>query len=522
MSHAESLAAHRGWKQVLLTSLVFLVLAARVPLAWRTGEFVAEDGWIFFADAWNHPFWETLLRPYAGYFHLLPRLLAELCSPLPLVAQPYAYALLGLGLDALILSAFYLPVFRTTLSSDWGRLVVALLLALAPNAQNLGLLLGLHWYLAFALVLVMLAPWPARPVARIGVCLLILLCVWSSPSAAALIPFALIRWWRQPDDRLKLSLLLGTLGLVAALVLLSRLGHPERTGDFQWADLPPALDRLVLRGWLGVGLLGPRLAGLLGAKFPGLVSLAGLVAGAGLALSLWRHRARDFAPPAALALGAGLLMLLLSLVRTAYVAELAALTLPLHTRYLTAPALLLYLGAGIIGTQLLPRHTLVPGTAALAGLLLWSVRAQNHWARPAEHFHLRAAAPAIAQLAAQPGPASLYIPSDIPYWGPVLEKGGGVTLPPSTGLAPAIGARREPAGNFTSWLGRFAPIVGGAWIGHETLGRLEFTGVERGRVFFHDAQGRLLFTSPLLYPKFWLLDGTRNWTLLDATPPAHP
>lgn len=516
MSRLEQLAAHRGWKQVLLTGLLFLLLAARVPLTWRTGEFVAEDGWVFFAAAWNRPFWPTLLLPYAGYFHLLPRLLAALCIHLPVLAQPCAYAVIGLGLNAVILGAFYLPVFRTLLPSDPGRLTVGLLLALAPNAQNLGLLLGLHWYLAYALVLIILAPFPARPAGRVGVGLIILLCAWSSPSALVLIPFALARWWRQPAERFKLGLVLGALGVVAGLVLLSRLGHPERTGEFRWTDVPGALDRLVLRGWLGVGLLGPRLAGMLGAEFPGVISLAGLSAAVWLTLTLWRHRARDFARPAALVLGAGLLMLLLSLTRTAYVAELATLTLPVHTRYLTAPTLLLYLGLGIIGAHTLGRATLGLGTAALGGLLLLSLGAQNHWARPAVWFHLRDALPAIRQLEAQAGPASLYIPSDVPYWGPVLEKDGGVTVPPSAGLAKAIGAKAEADGKYSSWLGRFTPAAG-AWVRHETRGRLEFTGVERGRVFFRDPAGRLLFTSPLLYPKFWRLAGA-EWTLLGAAP----
>jgi hypothetical protein len=517
VSRLGQLADHRGWKQLLLTAAVLALLAARVPLYWRTGEFVAEDGWVFFADAWNLAFPGSLLLPYAGYFHVLPRLLAELCTLLPVVSQPYAYAALGLALNAAILSAFYLPAFRPALPSDATRLGLVLLLALAPHAQNLGLLLGLHWYLALALCLLLIAPAPTGPAGQLGLGSVALLCVWSSPSTLVLIPFALLAAWRCHDraDRRKFGFIGGTLLVVALLVLWLRVGHAERTGDFRWADLAAALDRLVLRGWLGASLLGPRLAGWLAAQAPLFLDVFALAVLSGLVATLWKNRARDFIRPVILLLGGGLLMLVLSLTRTAYVAELATLALPVHTRYLTAPTLLLYVGLGILGARLLSRAQLAAALGVLAWLLVFSLPGQNHWARGAATYHLRDALPAIQQLEQQTGPASLYVPADIPYWGPVLEKNGGVVIPPGAGLASAVGARPEGAGQYVSWLGRFTAQPAGIWINHQTRGRLEFTGLERGRVFFRDPDNRLLFTSPLLYPRFWQLDARNQWTLLE-------
>ena len=43
-----ALAAYRIWKHALLCGGVLLLLMVRVPLLWQTGEFVSEDGWVFF------------------------------------------------------------------------------------------------------------------------------------------------------------------------------------------------------------------------------------------------------------------------------------------------------------------------------------------------------------------------------------------------------------------------------------------------------------------------------------------
>jgi len=523
----DQLAEHRGWKQLLCAGAVLLILLARVPYYWSGGEFVGEDGWIYFADAWNHSLLESLTLSYAGYFHLLARLVAALWSGLPVIWQPYAYAATGLALNAGILSAFYLPAFRQVMPTDLGRLVVVFFLALAPNAENLGLLLGLHWYLAFGLTLILIAPAPVNPGARVAILSLVLLCVWSSPSALMLAPFAFIAWMRSRNssERLHFTLICGLLLVVGLLIALMRVKYAERTGAFAWADTAVSVDRLVLRGWLGVGLLGPQLAGYFAREIPRVLDFFTFGVFTALLALLWKNRSREFARHASLVLGAALLMLLLSLTRTAYVAELARLALPRHVRYLTAPTLLLYVGLGIVVCGAwpdFPRRYFALPMGLVAALLIFALPGEIHWSRPTVWFHLRDAIPAIEQLKAQYAkdgqPASLYIPTDIPYWGPVLEVGGGRIMPPEAGLAKAIGATPDTKGQFNSWLGRFTAAGPGNWVEHQVWGRLEFTGVEKGRVFFHDSAGRLLFTSPLLYPRLWMLDGFQ-WTFFQPPQP---
>jgi hypothetical protein len=201
-------------------------------------------------------------------------------------------------------------------------------------------------------------------------------------------------------------------------------------------------------------------------------------------------------------------MALLSLTRTAYLGELAQLELPRHDRYLTVPSLLLLVALGLLLAEWASTH---PGKSRwggglLSGLHLSGWGAWSHWARAPEHFSWSDAVPAVAdfQVTAQKGtaPASLYVPNDVPYWGIVLEAQGGLTLPPETGIRRAVQIESDEA----AWLGDFR-VISPTEIEHEKMGLLRYTGTELGRVWFQDETGRQWFTSPLLQPWWWRIDG---------------
>ncbi len=512
-----ALAEYRPWKHALLWLGVFLFLAWRVPLVWQSGQFTGEDGWVFFAEAFNSPWHESIFVPFAGYLRLDARLVAELLSGLPLAAQPVAYGLVGLGVNALAFSAVYLPVFRSFVLSDTLRLGIVALLALAPNAENLGLLTGLHWYLAFAFVLCLLVPLPQQTLARAGVCLLMFFAVWSAPSTLVLGPLLAYRTWRATErfDRIWNLAATVQLGLAALLAYGFRDTAGERAGEFGLSDLPPALEVLFLRGWLGVGLVGQGVAEVVVLRAPGLVSIWGFLVLVSLAWGIWRYRRDDVGRGLALLLGAGGLMALLSLGRTAYVPELAALDLPRHVRYLTVPSLLLLLGLWGLVFQLCrseSRRLMIGLWSVQAGLLAVGLPGNQHWSRPVENFawgdYVEAVVDFKARQIDRGEAASLYIPSDVPYWGVVLQSQGGQVVSPDKGVVPALGATAVGDEVFQSWLGRFRfasvrnqdnPVR----IYHERLGDLTYTGSESGRVWFVDSQGAQWFTAPLLQPYWW-------------------
>jgi hypothetical protein len=167
--------------------VLLLRISGRSPLTtiW------AEDRTVFLEQALASP--RNLFASYAGYLQLLPRLIAEFVSFLPLPYASAAFAISG----AVIASAVALFVFHASaghIRSPWLRGLAAaavLLLPVAPlEIADSGV--NTPWYLLFALF------WAAlwRPRGRGGLVLaavIAFLAGASTPLALALAPLLIVR-----------------------------------------------------------------------------------------------------------------------------------------------------------------------------------------------------------------------------------------------------------------------------------------------------------------------------------------
>jgi hypothetical protein len=188
---------------------LLLRIAGRSPLTtiW------AEDRTVFLVQALASP-WH-LFASYAGYLQLLPRLIAQFVSFLPLPEASAAFAITG----AVIAAAVALFVFHASaghIRSRWLRGLLAaavLLLPVAPlEIADSGV--NTPWYLLFALF------WAAlwRPRGRGGMALAALIAFLagaSTPLALALAPLLILRIAALPRVREHAV----TAGLAAGLLL---------------------------------------------------------------------------------------------------------------------------------------------------------------------------------------------------------------------------------------------------------------------------------------------------------------
>jgi hypothetical protein len=155
---------------VCIGTVVLLLRIARIP-AWDS--LYAEDQGVFLFDALAHP-WH-LLVPLGGYEQLVPRLVGQLVSYLPLADAAVPFALAGAGIAALS-ALFIYHALDGWIRSRWLRALAGAALILLPLAPieiaDSGV--GSPWYLLTALFFGLL--W--RPKS------------WAGMTAAALVAFA--------------------------------------------------------------------------------------------------------------------------------------------------------------------------------------------------------------------------------------------------------------------------------------------------------------------------------------------
>mgnify|MGYP001599546989 CR=1 FL=1 len=172
------------------------------------------------------------------------------------------------------------------------------------------------------------------------------------------------------------------------------------------------------------------------------------------------------------------------------------------------------------------RLTLAVVFTIQAALFAVGAARENHWSRPAGEVRLRDFATEIERFQqdarSSTVAATLYIPAPIPYWGLVLESAGGFWHHPDGGIVDGLGVISNPNGVIDSWLGRFELVPTAEdtceiKIDHERWGRLRYTGIEAGRIWFADKQDRQLFTSKLFYPYAWRI-GPTGFTLSFPSP----
>lgn len=176
------------------------ILVARSPDLFVTPKLVVEDGAVFFAGAFNHPPFEAILIPYAGYWHLAPRLVAAAGTLLPLAVVPLFYAFCALLISSVALSWFYLPHFRTVVAHDSLRLAFVLLLVLMPGLDGPLLLAYIQWPLAlWGMLLVLMTP-PRRLWAQWVLAVVYVIALATAPALFVLLPLWAWRLVKAPSN----------------------------------------------------------------------------------------------------------------------------------------------------------------------------------------------------------------------------------------------------------------------------------------------------------------------------------
>lgn len=217
-----------------LQILVFLaglaIIFARRPDALLNPQFFAEDGKIWFADAYNSGWLATLFKPHAGYLQTFPRLIAGIALLVPLQLAPFLMNACGAAIQ--VLPAMILLSARC---AGWGSLRVRALMAAVymalPNSREIHVTVtNAQWHLALLACLLLLSAVPRRVLWRIADLTIVILCGLTGPFCFILTPLG-IAFYSKRRDRWHFVLACTTAICTLIQILALTLSQPTRFHD---------------------------------------------------------------------------------------------------------------------------------------------------------------------------------------------------------------------------------------------------------------------------------------------------
>lgn len=222
-------------------ALAFLIalfaIFTRDPSLFTHPQFWAEDGAVWYAQAYNGGWLHSLTLPEGGYLNTLQRLGAGAALLVPFRWAPLAMVLLGLIVQALPVAILLSPRCRT-----WGplslRVAFAAIYVATPHTREIHVLwTNSQWHLAMAEILLAFAAAPRTVFGRLFDILLFAIGSITGPFTLLLIPFIVAFWWirRQRWSIVILGLLLSG-GLIQLVEIV--LHASQRPSAQLGASLP--------------------------------------------------------------------------------------------------------------------------------------------------------------------------------------------------------------------------------------------------------------------------------------------
>jgi hypothetical protein len=273
-----------GWQAAVFLAALVAVFS-RLPGAFLHPQFFAEDGWVWYQQAYNLHWLRSLGIAQAGYLQTFPRLVTGLALLFPMQWAPLIMSLAGAVIQVLPVTALL-----SRRCAPWGalrlRLLMAALYLAIPNAPEIHIVLtNAMWHLAVLQALLAFSLPPLSWRGRVSDVLLFSIGAISGPFCLLLLPCIAAYWWIR-RERWTLAVM-GIALLGAAMQVLTIL-HSARARQAPLGVTPLRLLRIMagnifIDSMTGTG--GPYLR----------ISLLIVAAIGGLTIMVWGWRSAPLA-----------------------------------------------------------------------------------------------------------------------------------------------------------------------------------------------------------------------------------
>ena len=273
-----------GWQAAVFLAALVAVFS-RLPGAFLHPQFFAEDGWVWYQQAYNLHWLRSLGIAQAGYLQTFPRLVTGVALLFPMQWAPLITSLAGAVIQVLPVTALL-----SRRCAPWGPLRVRILMAALylaiPDAPEVHIVLtNAMWHLAVLQALLAFSLPPLSWRGRVSDVLLFAIGAISGPFCLLLLP-CIAAWWWVRRERWTLSVMGITL-LGSATQVLTIL-HSARARQAPLGVTPLRLLR-IMAGSIFVdsmtGTGGPYLR----------ISLLIVAAIGGLTIMVWGWRSAPLA-----------------------------------------------------------------------------------------------------------------------------------------------------------------------------------------------------------------------------------
>ena len=182
-----------AWFWVLAIAATIALLVLRRPDAVFHAQLWAEDGVVWFADAYNHGALRALLFARDGYLQIFPRLVAAVSMWVPLVHVPLVFNLFALAVEA-VPPLFLVSSRMRNLGPLSLRCILALLYLFVPDSTEVhAIVTDSQSQLAVLACLVIIAQAPHSRWGKIFDVVVLVLCALTTPMGLLLLAVALAR-----------------------------------------------------------------------------------------------------------------------------------------------------------------------------------------------------------------------------------------------------------------------------------------------------------------------------------------
>ncbi|WP_123101538.1 hypothetical protein [Acidithiobacillus sulfuriphilus] len=238
---------------IIYLSMLSLVVILRRPDAILHPELWAEDGVLWYTQAYNSGF-PSLFMPENGYLQTISRIAALAAQPFPIYYVPYIFAVFAFCAQMLPVALLLSRRFDSIIPDKKIRIIISIIYVLMPNSYEVNMnLTNAQWHLALVLFLLLVGNSQKRY--NISDYMLMVVAGLSGPFSVLLSPVAMIEWYRNKfsGDYLRYVIALSCAAVQAVFIVASMM--QTRSAESLGASMDNFVHIIVNNIFVG-GLLG--------------------------------------------------------------------------------------------------------------------------------------------------------------------------------------------------------------------------------------------------------------------------